>query len=85
MSENVEPERRDAAEPRADQTSESTTPRGPRLDRERAHELRLQQSKLIRRLEKDWAVKERETAKAVQKVGKPHGLLGKLGFNTATG
>lgn len=44
-----------------------------------------EREKLIRGLEAEWKLKEREAGRAVRDATKPHGWLGKLGFNTSTG
>jgi hypothetical protein len=41
--------------------------------------------RLIRKLEAEALQMEREAKKAAREAAKPHGLLGKLGFETSTG
>ncbi len=43
------------------------------------------QERLIRSLEAQWLVEERRADKAATEAAKPRGILGKLGFKTATG
>jgi hypothetical protein len=44
-----------------------------------------ERSRLIHELELAWVREELEAKRANHVTGRPHGLLGRVGFNTATG